>query len=108
MSSRTSTRQGRNYGDLKIKQLQGIAWWVTDCMLRNKELDIPLSYVICKPLPVGIDLVTLSRVDQIIHNAQLEAVMFELDTKTILNVIQNAQAILMLILGLIILMVVAK
>ena len=40
MSSRPAARGGRTYGDLKIKQLQGIAWWVTDRILRNLPLDV--------------------------------------------------------------------
>ena len=35
MSTRPTTRGGRTFGDLKIKQLQGIAWWVTDCILSD-------------------------------------------------------------------------
>ena len=40
MSTRSVTRGRRTFGDLKIKQLQGIAWWVTDCILRNINLDV--------------------------------------------------------------------
>ena len=40
MSAMAVNRGGRTFGDLKVKQLQGIAWWVTDCMLRNKLLDV--------------------------------------------------------------------
>ena len=40
MTSRPVNRGGRTYGDLKVKQLQGILWWVTDCILRNKELNV--------------------------------------------------------------------
>ncbi len=40
MSTRPATRGRRTFGDLKIKQLQGIAWWVTDCILRNIPLDV--------------------------------------------------------------------
>ena len=42
MSNRPPTRGGRTYGDLKVKQLQGIAWWVTDCSLRNLPLDVDI------------------------------------------------------------------
>ena len=40
MSSMPATRGGRTFGDLKIKQLQGIAWWVTGHTLRNLPLDV--------------------------------------------------------------------
>ena len=40
MSKLPTTRGGRTFGDLKIKQLQGIAWWVTDCILRDIGLDV--------------------------------------------------------------------
>ena len=40
MSNRPNVRGGRTYGDLKIRQLQAIAWWVTDCTLRNVPLDV--------------------------------------------------------------------
>ncbi len=40
MSGRSVARGGRTYGDLKIKQLQGIAWWVTDRCLRSLPLDV--------------------------------------------------------------------
>ena len=35
MSALAVNRGGRTFGDLKIKQLQGIAWWVSDCFLRR-------------------------------------------------------------------------
>lgn len=40
MSSMTVARGGRTFGDLKIKQLQGIAWWATDRSLRNLPIDV--------------------------------------------------------------------
>ena len=40
ISARPATRGGRTFGDLKIKQLQGIAWWATDCILRDIPLDV--------------------------------------------------------------------
>ena len=40
ISARNLNRGGRTFGDLKIKQLQGIAWWVTDTILRNQLLDV--------------------------------------------------------------------
>ena len=40
MSSLAVNRGGRTFGDLKIKQLQGIAWWATDSSLRNLPLDV--------------------------------------------------------------------
>ena len=38
--TRSAARGGHTYGDLKIKQLQGIAWWVTDRCLRSLPLDV--------------------------------------------------------------------
>ena len=40
MSQIPTNRGGRAYGDLKIRKLQGLAWWVTDCKLRSKPLNI--------------------------------------------------------------------
>ena len=40
MGALAVNRGGRTFGDLKIKQLQGIAWWVTDSTLRNLPLDV--------------------------------------------------------------------
>ena len=40
MSTRPINRGGRTFGDLKIRQLQGLAWWVTDCRLRSKPLNV--------------------------------------------------------------------
>ena len=40
MSSLAVNRGGRTFGDLKVKQLQGIAWWATDCSLRSLPLNV--------------------------------------------------------------------
>ena len=40
ITARAINRGGRTFGDLKIKQLQGIAWWATDTLLRNQVLDV--------------------------------------------------------------------
>jgi hypothetical protein len=40
VTARAINRGGRTFGDLKIKQLQGIAWWATDTLLRNQVLDV--------------------------------------------------------------------
>ena len=148
MTTRPANRGGRTYGDLKVKQLQGISWWVTDCTLRNKELNvneykadpdryrmnaeydylesmnddvsidkpekfeyknwipweesvymyfdsitnlrgIPMSYVICKDLQVGVDINELSRKEQIIYNAPLNGFVFDIDTKSILAILKE-------------------
>ena len=39
MSSGTVRAGGRTFVDFKVKQLQGIAWCVTDFLLRNSPLD---------------------------------------------------------------------
>ena len=36
----TLTRGGRTFGDLKIKQLQAISWYVTDTLLRGQVIDV--------------------------------------------------------------------
>lgn len=40
ISARAVNRGGRTFGDLKIKQLQGIAWWVSDTLLRNQPVNV--------------------------------------------------------------------
>ena len=45
MTTTAVNRGGRTFGDLKIKQLQGIAWWVSDSVLRNA---IPLDVDVYK------------------------------------------------------------
>ena len=40
MARVTLNRGGRTFGDLKIKQLQAISWYVTDTLLRGQVIDV--------------------------------------------------------------------
>ena len=44
ITSLSHTRGGRTFGDNKIKQLQGVAWYVNDCQLRATVKDIDGDY----------------------------------------------------------------
>ena len=39
-SKLSTQRGGENYGDRRIRNLQALAWWCTDCSLRGLPLDI--------------------------------------------------------------------
>ena len=40
MARVTQNRGGRTFGDLKVKQLQAISWYVTDTLLRGQLIDV--------------------------------------------------------------------